>query len=230
MGLQVTSGLTGFSPNAAAASSETSPAIAVHVVNYAGVAPKILAEAEEVTTGIFRNAGIETRWADIVLPAENSQVNSAEQPALTLADIELSIFPRAMSDRLGLPDNVVGLAPGSGLHRTMVYVFDSKVDILYWRILSAYRNGHLDRPVSKAQILGHVIAHEVGHLLLKLRAHSKQGIMSGDCGLIEMRDAAYEMLFFTSQQAEVLRADVRGRNARQESFRVAELESRPSAQ
>src|SRR5882762_319679 len=114
MGLLVTSGLTGFSPNAAAASSETSPAIAVHAVNSAGVAPKILAEAEEVTTGIFRNAGIETRWADIVLPAENRQINSAEQPALALADIELSMFPRAMSDRLGLPDNVVGLAPGSG--------------------------------------------------------------------------------------------------------------------
>jgi len=225
VGLVLASGLTGLGHAAAAASSETSPAITIHVRNYAGVAPKILTEAEEVATGIFRKAGMETRWADIVLTTENDRENSADHPASTLAGIQLSILPREMSDRSGLPDNVMGLAPGTGPDRSMVYVFDSKVDILYWSMLSAYSSGHLDRQVSKAQILGHAIAHELGHLLLNQQVHSEHGIMRGEWGFEDWRDAAYGIVLFTRQQAEVLRADVRRRSTRQETLNVAELES-----
>ena len=225
VGLVLTSGLTGLGHAAAAASSETSPAITIHVRNYAGVAPKILTEAEEVVTRIFRKAGLETRWADIVLTTENDRENSADHPASTLAGIQLNILPREMSDRSGLPDNVMGLAPGAGSDRRIVYVFDSKVDILYWSMLSAYSSGHLDRQVSKAQILGLAIAHEVGHVLLNLQGHSKYGIMRGNCGLAMVRDAAYGILLFTPEQAEFLRADVRRRNTQQSAGNVAEIES-----
>ena len=117
LGLVLASGFTGFSHTVAAASSETSPAITIHVRNYAGVAPKTMAEAEEVAMGIFRKAGLETRWADIVLTAENNQVSSANYSAYTLADIQLNILPYEMSDRTGLPNNVMGLAPGTGHNR-----------------------------------------------------------------------------------------------------------------
>jgi hypothetical protein len=220
MGLVLTSGLTGLSHTVAAASSETSLAITIHVRNYAGVAPNTLAEAEEVATGIFREAGVETRWADTVVTTENNQVNSADHSAFTVADIQLSIFPREMSDRIGLANNAMGLAPGTGPDRSMVYVFDSKVETFFWELLRAHLGGRMGRPVSKAQILGHVIAHEVGHLLLNLQAHSEHGIMRGDCGLTEMRDATYEMLAFTPQQAEVLQTEVRRRNMQQETLEV----------
>src|ERR1700730_8453733 len=55
-------GLTGLGHAAAAASSETSPAITIHVRNYAGVAPQTLTEAEQVATGIFRKQGAEAGW------------------------------------------------------------------------------------------------------------------------------------------------------------------------
>jgi hypothetical protein len=225
VGLALTGGFTGLSHTVAAASSETSPAITIHVRNYAGVAPKTLAEAEEVATGIFRKAGLETQWTDIVLTAENDQVNSADHPAFTISDIQLNIFPRVMSDHSGLPNNVIGLAPGTGPDRGIVYVFDTKVEAFFWRMLSAHCSGRMDRQISKAKILGHAIAHEVGHLLLNQQVHSVQGIMRGDWGLMEMRDAAYGMLLFTPQQAEVLRVDVRRRNTQQETLRVAGLES-----
>jgi hypothetical protein len=220
MGLVLTSGLTGLSHTVAAASSETSLAITIHVRNYAGVAPNTLAEAEEVATGIFREAGVETRWADTVLNAENNQVTSADYPAFTPADIQLSILPREMSDRLGLANNVMGLAPGTGPDRGIVYVFDSNVETLFWGLLRAHCGGRMGRPVSKAQILGHAIAHEVGHLLLNLSAHSERGIMRGDLGLTGMRDAAYGMVLFTPQQADVLRVDVRRRSGQQETLEV----------
>jgi hypothetical protein len=78
MGLALASALTGLGHAAAAASLETSPAITIHVRNYAGVAPQTLTEAEQVATGIFRRAGVETGWADIVVTAENGHVNSVD--------------------------------------------------------------------------------------------------------------------------------------------------------
>ena len=229
MGLVLASGLAGVGHAAAAASSETSLAITIHVVNYAGVAPKTLTEAEEVATGIFRKAGVETRWADTVLSAENDQENSAGDAAPTLADIQLSIFPREMSDRIGLASDAMGLAPGTGSDRRIVYVFDSTVETLFWRLVRAHCSGRMGRPVSKAQILGRAIAHEVGHLLLNQQLHSAHGIMRGGWGVAEMRDATYGKLLFTPQQAEVLRADVRRRNTRQEIFNLAEVGSPASS-
>ena len=118
VGLVLASGLNGLGYAAAVASSETSPAITIRVKNYAEVSPKTLAEAEEVATEIFRKAGLETQWTNTVLTTENGQQNFVGHAARTLADIQVSIFPRVMSDRLSIPDNVMGLAPGSGPDRT----------------------------------------------------------------------------------------------------------------
>jgi hypothetical protein len=227
-GLVLTSVLTGLSQTEEAASSETSPAITIHVHNYAGVAPKTMAEAEEVATGIFRKAGVQTRWADTVLTAQNDQENSVDHPARTLADIQVSIFPRVMSDRSGLPNNVMGLAPGNGPDRKIVYIFESSVEARFWKLLGARCSGRMDRQVSKAQILGHAIAHEVGHLLLNQQVHSAHGIMRGEWGLTEFRSATLGLLLFMPEQAEILRADVRRRNSQQETGGVAGVESQAS--
>src|SRR5258706_36926 len=83
---------------------------------------------------------------------------------------------------MGLANNAMGLAPGTGPDRRIVYVFDSKVETFFWGLLRAHTSGRMGRPVSKAQILGHAIAHEVGHLLLNQQVHSEHGIMRGDWG------------------------------------------------
>ena len=223
IGLALASGLTGLGYAAPAAASETSPAITVHMHNYARVDPKTLAEAEQVTTGIFRQAGLETRWADSVLNAKDDPEPFASHLTYSFADIQLSILPTEMSDRFGLPNNVMGMVPRTDAQ--IAYVFDSKVEDLFQTMLSAYRTGHIDRRVSESQILGIAIAHELGHLLLDLQGHSAEGIMRGEWGLRDLRNATFGMLLFTPQQAEVLRANARSRNTRQEILKVAELES-----
>jgi hypothetical protein len=222
-GLALASGFTGLGHAAAVASSETSPAITIHVRNYAGVARQTLTEAEQVATGIFRNAGVETGWAEIVVTAENGQLNSADHPAYNLADIQLNIFPEVMSDRSGLSNNVMGVAPGTGPDRGIVYVLDSKVRTIFWSTLSAYSRGDMDRHVSMGEVLGYVIAHEIGHLLLNQEVHSPHGIMRGEWSFLDFRDMTSGMLLFTPEQAEYLRADVRSRNTRQEIIKVATL-------
>jgi hypothetical protein len=223
IGLALASGLTVLGHTAPAAPLETSQAITIHVHNYARVAPKTLAEAEEVTTVIFREAGLETRWADSVVNTEDDPEPFAGHLTYSSADIQLSILPREMSDRLGLSNNVMGLVPGTDAQ--VAFVFDSKVEDLFQKMLSAYKTGHIDRRVSESQILGIAIAHELGHLLLGLQGHSANGIMRGEWDLTDLRNAAFGMLLFTPEQAEVLRANARSRNAQREILKVAEVES-----
>jgi hypothetical protein len=132
-----------------------------------------------------------------------------------------------MSDRFGLPKNVMGVVPRSDAQ--IAYVFDDKVEALFQTGLSAYRTGHIDRRVSESQILGIAIAHELGHLLLDLQGHSAEGIMRGEWGLRDLRNATFGMLLFTPQQAEVLRANARSRNTQREILKVAKLESPATA-
>jgi len=223
LGLALASGLTGLGYAAPAAASETRPAITISMHNYARVAPTTLAEAEEVTTGIFREAGVETRWADSVLHAEDDPEPFAGHLTYSFSDIQLSILPGEMSDRFGLAKNVMGVVPRSDAQ--IAYVFDNTVEALFQSTLSAYRTGHIDRRVSESQILGIAIAHELGHLLLDLEGHSADGLMRAQWGLTDLRNAAFQMLLFTPQQAEVLRANARSRNTQREILKVAELES-----
>ena len=225
VGLVLASGLMGLGHAAEADSLKTSPVITIHVHNYAGVPTKTMAEAEEVSTEIFRKAGVEARWADLVPTTENDQQNSVGHAARTLADIHLSIFPSEMSDRDGAPNNVMGVAPGNGPDRRIVYIFERNVEARFWRLMRSQGSARLYRQASKAQILGHAIAHEIGHLLLNQQVHSAHGIMRGEWGFADFRDMTEGTFLFTPQQAEVLQADVRRRNMQQEVLKVAGVES-----
>lgn len=214
VGLVFSIGLTGFSHTSAAASSQKNLAITIHMRDYAGIAPETLRESEEVATEIFREAGAETRWVVIVPTAKNDPVNWADHPTFTSADIQLSILPSKMSDRLDVPSNVMGLAPGTDTQ--VIYVFNSKVESIFWWLLRERWDGRLDRKVSRAEVLGHVIAHELGHLLLNMTGHSALGIMHGEWNLTDFQNAVRGQLLFTPEQAEAIQANIRRRRGQRE--------------
>ena len=54
-------------------------------------------------------------------------------------------------------------------------------------------------------ILGHVIAHETGHLMLPYDAHSPTGIMRAQMDSKSMREAFCGNLYFTLAQSELIR-------------------------
>ncbi len=56
-------------------------------------------------------------------------------------------------------------------------------------------------------ILGHLMAHELGHLLLPEGAHSKRGIMPCPLNREDWQAAAKGILLFTAEQSKQLRAD-----------------------
>lgn len=209
LGLLLT-GLAGSSPAAAANPKKTAGTCTVHVRNLARVDSKTLAEAEKVATDIFHEAGVETRWVDQAIGSspEIKSEDGDSLPPLGPSDLWLNMLSRSTAATIGLPNDVMGVAPGSGPDRRIVYVFYDSLEPLAERQVRALNKGDIIRPASRAQILGHIIAHEIGHLLLDLPSHSESGIMRGNWDLKDLQDVAFGSLFFTPSQAAVLREEV----------------------
>jgi len=64
-----------------------------------------------------------------------------------------------------------------------------------------------------ADLLGLAMAHEMGHILLRSVNHSAAGIMRAQWIPKDFRDAEAELLVFTREQADSMRAEVRRRLA-----------------
>ena len=205
--LLLTGGLLLAASQAVAADSQSGNlAVTIAVRNYAGVDNNTLEKAEGVATQIFREAGVEARWVDLALTPEGPL--EASTHLHQSYQIQLGIIPSKMAGRLHLPNNVMGFAPGADPARQVVYVFYSSVEALAARQKVARIKGSVRLNATKAQILGTMMTHEIGHVLLNLPSHSATGIMRGSWDLKDLEDVAGGWLLFTRPQAEIMRAEV----------------------
>src|SRR5439155_10169192 len=126
--------------------------------------------------------------------------------------------------RVGLPHDLsntaTGLAPGSGPDRQSVYVFYDRVGILAKHVA--------DTHADEGQITGHVIAHEIGHLLLNAQIHSATGIMRSPWNLWDLQQASYGYLTFTDEIAKRLGRNLLPKRDRRQPIQAsADLDSDP---
>jgi hypothetical protein len=224
LGLVLAVGLT-ISGRSAAADSKSRSEIAVHVYNYARVNQQTLAEAEKVAARIFEKAGVETRWVEVQCSSGAKPGAQNERTSVSLSYIQLDILTGEMFNRLGPADSVMGLALGAGPNRKYVYVSYSRADALFLEELKAQGRG-ISRPLaSKGQILGHVLAHEMGHILLNTANHSPSGIMRGVWDVNTWNDAFSGKMLFSTEQAQILQAEVLRRTAQQDATALGGDES-----
>ena len=54
------------------------------------------------------------------------------------------------------------------------------------------------------QVLGHAIAHEIGHILLGSNSHGPRGLMKAKWGSEDIKRAGKGDLLFTPEQAQVI--------------------------
>ena len=60
--------------------------------------------------------------------------------------------------------------------------------------------------IREGDLLGYVVVHELGHLLLGLGSHSAEGVMRGKWDMVTLRQAAHGTLIFSAGEAERMRA------------------------
>ena len=92
--------------------------------------------------------------------------------------------------------------------RQQAAVFYNSVEALAVRPMRERTEGNIRPYTTTDQILGHAVAHEIGHLFLNLKSHSATAIMRGDWDLKDLQDASNGYLLFTPQQAEVIRTEM----------------------
>lgn len=195
---------------------EPGPKITVRVYNYAQVWPDPLALAENHARRILRAAGVETLWLDCPVAAAEWRGNPACQEPRNPTHIFLRILPRSMAARLPFSDITFGIAAMSASGER-----SSDASVFYHRVDELAAGG----PASRPQILGHVMAHEIGHLLLKVIGHSPSGIMRARWDREALRQVARGDLLFTPQETALIRAEVRERVSQPEAPQTTGLAS-----
>jgi hypothetical protein len=198
----------GHSGLAAGAAALQSPSLRVRVQNYAGVSQEILERAESVAAGIFLHAGIEVEWLDCPLyPGHGVYESGCAQGTWPLLRIQAQVLdaPAARDARC------FGLAAMEDRSRraNIAIVFYNRIANLTWQVLWPSSQGvfALKYPAAyyNAVLLGHVMAHELGHLLLGPDSHTSNGIMSPHWNGNQLQEVVRTNLRFEPEQAWQLR-------------------------
>src|SRR5689334_18016613 len=80
--------------------------------------------------------------------------------------------------------------------------------VFYSRIVKVAGNPTRSVGASEPEILGHVISHELGHLLLHTNMHSPGGLMAADWTPQDFYAIRHSKLLFTQSEAAILRRAV----------------------
>jgi hypothetical protein len=191
-----------FTPRALAqgrpAAMSEMPQLTISVYDYAGVPASFLIAAEADVERIFRRAGLETQWLNC-----GRKAGAQEPKACPIVDgthLVVKILPHALSPQARKRSEVLGAATvdekGTSYY---AYAFYDRVR----QLAEERRLGH--------ELLGAVVAHEIGHLLLGSNAHSVSGVMCGRWERKERRDISDGAMGFFPEQARAMRDRVRQR-------------------
>jgi hypothetical protein len=170
------------------AKQELGLTISVH--NDAGVPAGTLRQAEGDAAQVLRKAGITVTWLNCgekAAPRESDACGEASFPA--------HLHVRVAREPLRVGDKVLGIsylsADGTGC----------QADLFYERMEELQRSSH----ANLATLLGHVAAHEVGHLLLGTNSHVAAGIMQAQWTGEKLAGVNLARLYFSPTESARMR-------------------------
>jgi hypothetical protein len=160
------------------AAAQEHPQVTVVVYNDAGIPAGVIESAKKTAERIYRDAGVAIMWRDHRAPATGAT----------------ELFVRIVRRSLNLPGEDFGIAfvgdDGEGV----------QADIFYSSIEQLTNN----TSASAAQVMGHVMAHELGHLLLGMNSHSSFGIMQAHWTEQQLRLMSKGILKFDKRQSRAI--------------------------
>jgi hypothetical protein len=153
------------------AQSGETKAIPIRVFNRANVTKADLARGLKVASAIFEEAGIAVSWAegsadDHESTALDFSANGASNDACSsrrMGELHLALD---LGPKTGVMTTTLGFALPCATHGADASIFVDRCEAVMQ-----------NTPASFAKILGHAIAHEIGHVLLGSNEHSPAGLM-----------------------------------------------------
>ena len=180
-----------------AAQNDARPTIIVQIYNYSPASPEIVASAEREAGRILIASGLQPDWMEC--PVAPRPLESGPcQSALQATDLRLRILPVSVQNKY--QDSVFGFA----VHPALASVYYD-----YAQRRAKVDDAEFELPV----ILGGVMAHELGHLLLGSNGHSATGIMQPRWDPSQIRLLMMGDLQFTPEQMKLM---IKGAQARTE--------------
>lgn len=193
-----TSGICGVLIAAGVANAEESAAvIRVRLWNYAEVPPRTLADAKRHTSAILERARVRVEWAECRLREGDGPKDSACLLPVTPLDLQMRILDRRMAKRARSTRGCLGYA-------LLTDGFDSVASVFFQRAVDL-ESGDL---ISQSSVLGAMMAHEIGHLLLDQGHHPDAGILRASWSKEDMRAIARSQLHFTDAEGQLMRSMV----------------------
>lgn len=188
------------------------PRITVRIFDYAGIGARTLQAASKEAASILGKTGLATDWQ--FCDATGGPMPPICNQPLEPDQVAVRIVRRAKQRNGALGCTECGTA------------FEDSQG------LGAYANLYADclktlpsvDGLLPSAMLGHLLAHEIGHLLLPGKDHARQGVMRPQMRDEDWKLAAVGALVFPPRQAALLRAEVASRQRRAEAAVAARAE------
>ena len=150
--------------------------VPIRLINDAAVQPKVMITAQQEAAYVLESLCVQVEWAG--------------SPATQVPEM------RIIAGQLGpgITESALGITILAAGRRNRGAVFFARVRAME----DVY--GHL---IDLGRLLGYVLAHEIGHLLLNSKAHSPEGVMIARFGEPEVLRAAQHRLIFTPSDREM---------------------------
>ncbi len=185
--------LSSFSP--VAAQEPINDAITIRVFNFAGTPVEEMLRAQQEADAIFARSNVRLSWLDCTLDAERQPADPTCNAVRGASVLNLRLAPERMAPKQGLPKGIFGFSMMSTTGG-----FSSTTNVYVDRVSEIADGRKYRQPV----VLGAIIAHELGHLLLGIGGHSKAGLMSLPWGPKALTAADQGTLGFSKRETKQL--------------------------
>jgi len=168
-------------------------ALTVLAFNYSRASDSLVTQAEKETSRVFSDSGIKLSWIDC---AAHSQLDSPPMCTSEAAPAQI---------RLRILDRNAGkLYQGDIFGFATAPVFAS----VYYESALRLAATSTDSELNVSILLGCLIAHEIGHLLLGPNRHAASGIMRASWDTNQVKLAMMGSLLFMREQSKLMLKNV----------------------
>src|SRR5262249_17227074 len=159
----------------------------------------VVEDAKAHVERIYGRSGVQVEWCDEANPSRGNGK----------LDLTMILVDESVAQQMNQPKEATGFAvsnDGQGVRRAYVFVerVAQQADVVSHK-------SSLTEKTANGLILGHVIAHEAGHLMLPHGSHAPRGIMQARLGMDSVQQATRGNLLFTPDQSKQIRTVLLGR-------------------